>query len=232
MFRYKKIIAIVPARGESKRIPGKNIAKLNGKPLISYSIKQGKKSKLVDRVIVSSDDEKILSVAKKYGAETIKRPKKLAQDKTPTAPVLVHVLEELEKENYYPDIVVILQPTTPLRSVKDIDNSIKMIASGKADSTETFFKSTQHPFYMCKIRKDKTISLLDKRGNTERSQNFPEVYSKAGVVFTVKAKILKKTGSFYTKRHKAIIIPIERAVDIDEKADFKLAEIYLKYLHK
>src|SRR3989338_10705521 len=111
-----EVLAIIPARSGSKGLPGKNIYKIDGKPLIAYSIQSAKESKLINRVVVSTDSNKIGDVAKRYGAEVIIRSKNLALDATPTLPVLRHAVRFLKnKEGYYPDIVVLLQPPTPTR---------------------------------------------------------------------------------------------------------------------
>src|SRR3989344_1132419 len=123
--KKKKILAIIPARGGSKGIPGKNIKLLAGKPLIAHSIEAARNSRFINRVIVSTDDEHIANAARKYGAEIIMRPKELAEDKTPMDPVLQHAVEFLEKENYIPEAVMLLQPTSPLRTTEHINEAIE-----------------------------------------------------------------------------------------------------------
>ena len=125
------VIAIIPARGGSKRVVNKNIRELCGKPLIAYTIEEAKKSKYLDRIVVSSDSDNILKVAEKYGAEILKRPNHLAKDETPTMPVIEHVVESLYCKDY---IKVILQPTSPLRTCDDIDSCIFMLNTGNIDS--------------------------------------------------------------------------------------------------
>ncbi|MDO8740195.1 MAG: acylneuraminate cytidylyltransferase family protein [Candidatus Woesearchaeota archaeon] len=222
-----KILAIIPARGGSKRIPGKNIKLLAGKPLIAYSIEAAKKSKLVNRIIVSTDDAQIAEVSKKYGSEIIERPANLAQDYTPTLPVMTHVLDVLEeREQYKPDFIILLQPTCPLRNEEDINNVIKLMADG-ADSAQTFCKTVQHPAYMATI-KNGTATPIDKKGYATRSQDLPEIYAKNGAVYGVTYGLLMNKKTLYGKNNRAAIMPIERSVEIDELSEFKLAEFYLK----
>ena len=133
MYKNKKIISIIPARGGSKRLPRKNILLLAGKPLIAYSIEQSFKSKYIDRTIVSTEDKEIAETSKKYRAEIIKRPKELATDEATTLVVLQHVLSVLREQNYNPDVVVLLQPTSPLRKTSQIDESIRKLIDNNAN---------------------------------------------------------------------------------------------------
>mgnify|MGYP001619380412 CR=1 FL=1 len=132
-----EILGIITARGGSKGIPKKNIRKLNGKPLLAWTIEAAKKSGAFSRLILSTDDPEIAGVGKKYGAEIpFLRPKKLAQDKTPTLPVIQHAIKWLlKKEGYIPDAVMILQPTTPFRQPKHIQKAISLFKKSKADSS-------------------------------------------------------------------------------------------------
>src|SRR5687768_13013015 len=129
MYKNKKIVAIIPARGGSKRLPGKNIKQLCGNPLIYYSITVAKLSQYVDRVIVSTDDNLIANISLNLGAEVIRRPETLSTDTAKTASALKHVLSELTKENYIPDCVITLQTTNPLRPLKILEDSIEKFYS-------------------------------------------------------------------------------------------------------
>ena len=120
-------LAIIPARGGSKGIPNKNIFELNAKPLIAWTIEAAKQSVYITRTMVSSDDDKILAVAQQYGADVIIRPTVLAQDTTPTGPVIDHVVEQLSDNGEHYDYIVLLQPTSPLRNASDIDNAIEKL---------------------------------------------------------------------------------------------------------
>jgi len=131
----KNILAIIPARGGSKRVPKKNIKFFKGKPLIFYTIDEANKSPYLDRVIVSTDDEEIANISINYGAEVIKRPKRLAQDDSPIIDTIFHILDRVEA-----DIVVCLQPTSPLRTVEDINKAIKLFLKGGYESVISFSK--------------------------------------------------------------------------------------------
>ena len=147
------ILAIIPARGGSKGIPRKNIKLLAGKPLIAYSIEAAIKSEFVNRVIVSTDDDEIEQISIKYGAEVIIRPKKLAEDDSPTIDGIIHALNILEKTGYLPDIVVLLQPTSPLRTQDDVDNAIIYYLKNKDkyDSLISICEFDHSPYWSLKV---------------------------------------------------------------------------------
>jgi len=173
----KKIIAIIPARGGSKGVPRKNIKPLCGEALIYYSIKAGLESKYIDRVVVSTEDDEIASVAEKFGAEVIERPDRLARDDTPSVPVFKHVLSYLdENEKYLPDIVVILQPTSPLRKAKDIDDCIEKLIQEKCDSVITVKKVDHPPQWMVKLGEHNRVENLFKQDKVTRRQDAEDVF--------------------------------------------------------
>ena len=140
----KKIVAIIPARGGSKGIPRKNIKLLKGKPLIAYSIDAARNAPSVDRVLVTTDDKEIAAVAKKHGASVIMRPGELAEDKTPMDPVLEHALNVLSAEGYVPDAVLLLQPTSPLRTAEHVQGAIEKFLASDNDSLISVFKITNN----------------------------------------------------------------------------------------
>ena len=129
MYENKTFLAIIPARGGSKRLPHKNVLKLAGKPLIAWSIDAGLQSQYIDKVIVTSDDDEILNIAKQFKGEVIKRPEELASDTATSFDAIKHTIENVEKYDY----IVLLQPTSPLRNFKHIDNAIKLLESKKAN---------------------------------------------------------------------------------------------------
>src|SRR4030066_411377 len=126
MSKRPSVLAIIPARGGSRGIPRKNVRLLCGKPLIAYTIETALSSKLIDRVVVSTEDEEIAGISKEYGAEVIKRPEELARDDSPTIDVVMHVLNWFEEKNEYFDIVVLLEPTSPLRKENDLDSAVRL----------------------------------------------------------------------------------------------------------
>ena len=136
-----EILAIIPARGGSKGIPGKNIKLLAGKPLLFYTIDAAKNSKYITRTVVSTESAQIKDIALSLGAEVIDRPIELAQDETKTAPVLLQVVSELEKQNYYPDIVVLLQATCPLRNAKELDEAVELFFANRKNGVDYVFSA-------------------------------------------------------------------------------------------
>jgi len=229
MKKNKKIIAIIPARGGSKRLPVKNIKKLLGKPLIAWTIEQAKKSKYIDRLIVSTDDKKIAEISKKYGAEIVKRPKKLATDKAKTIDAVSHLLEILEKEKYIPEIVVLLQPTSPLRTEKDIDETIKLFLRKKVESVVSVCEVEHPPYWYFKINSRGFLEpFIKSQYLYKRHQDVPKVYRVNGAVYIANPKTLYKYKSFYCKKTLPYLMSSERSIDIDNEIDFKLAELILK----
>lgn len=228
--KNKKIIAIIPARGGSKGIPRKNIKLLAGKPLIAYTIEAALKSKYLDRVIVSTEDREIAEISKKYGAEVpFFRPKKLAGDEVPVIPYIPrHVLEELEKrENFKPDIIVILQPSSPLRGTKYIDLAIEKLIKTKCDWVVTVSKVNQHPFRMRKMKGDKLEPLFKKENIWAQRQDLPPVYHFNGAVYVTWKNVLIQKEVFKNKDWRGVVMKEEDAVDIDEILDFLIAESIL-----
>lgn len=224
-----EILAIIPARGGSKGVPRKNIKPLAGKPLIAYSIEQAKRSKYVSRVVVSTEDEEILRVSLKWGAEVIKRPQELAKDDTPTIEVILHVLSVLkEKESYVPDVVVLLQPTSPLRTSEDIDNAIELFLNCQECLSLVSVTEFDHPpVWALKIENNYLSPMFDKEYLNMRRQELPKAYKPNGAIFIATPDTIYKYRTFYTPRTMAYIMPSERSIDIDTEFDFLLAEFLI-----
>lgn len=222
-----KILAIIPARGGSKGVPRKNIRLLAGKPLIAYTIDTASKSEYINSVVVSTENEEISEVSKKYGAEVIERPKELAQDESPAIDAIKHVIQTLrEKDNYHPDIIVLLQPTTPLRIVPDINNAVELFLNNDCESVVSVCKANP---YWCLTFKDKYLEPVHGWDYFyKRRQDLPNSYSLNGAIYITLTENLDKYNSFFNKKTISYIMPIERSVDIDNEVDFKLAEFFLR----
>lgn len=239
MINKKNIVAIIPARGGSKGLPNKNIRKLLGQPLIYYSIKTALKSKLVDRVIVSTDSEKIAKIAKKCGAEVpFKRPAYLAADTAHTPPVIQHAVKFLkEKENYHPDIVVTLQPTSPLRKEEDIDKMIKILVKNNYDSIISIQNvGSHHPWWMSKMKNNKLVPFLDKLDadpyNLERYQ-LPRVFQQNGSIYITKTKALFEKNNIIIKENcGAYLMDNIYSLEIDDYNDFLFMAMIMKKIIK
>ena len=226
----QKILALIPARGGSKRIPDKNIKALCGKPLISYSIISAKKSKNIDKVIVSTDDENIADISREFTAEVIKRPKELAKDNTPTIEVVYHALDSLKKENYDPSIIVLLQPTSPLRNTEDIDNAIDLFLNSNCESVVSVCEIKHIPYWSLNINKGYLKPLFGKKYLKIKSQDFKKAYRPNGVLYISTPRSIHKYRSFFCKYTIPYVMPIERSIDIDDEFDFLLAEFFMKLL--
>jgi N-acylneuraminate cytidylyltransferase len=226
--KYKnKIIAIIPARGGSKGIPRKNIRLLAGKPLIVYTIEAALKSKYLDRVIVSTEDREIAEISKKYGAETIKRPKTLARDGAKTIDAIFHLLSVLKKEKCEPKIIILLQPTSPLRTVNDINKAVEFFLENKCKSVISVCEP-DHSFYgLLKIEKKYLKPIFHWKYFKQRRQTLPKTYIPNGAIFISAPKTLKKYKSFYNNKILPFTMPLERSIDIDNEIDFFIAESYL-----
>ena len=231
MKESKKILAIIPARGGSKGIPRKNIRVLAGKPLIAYSIEAALKSKYINKVVVSTDDKEIAEVAKKYGAEVIKRPKELARDESPTIDAIFHVLDSLKDENYIPDMIILLQPTSPLRSIDDIDNAIGLFLNNDCEAV-VGVREDIHLYWSFKIERSYLKPVFDKKYLKMGRQELPKLYLPNGAIFISTPTILRKYNGFYCNKTLPYIMPVERSIDIDDEKDFIFAEILIKKLRR
>lgn len=230
-----KILAIIPARGGSKSIPRKNIKLLGGKPLISYSIESGLYARKVNRVIVSTDDEEIAQVARKFGAEVpFMRPKSLGEDDTPDLPVFQHALKWLkENEGYVPDIVVQLRPTSPFRPPNLIDEAIgALLQNDKTDSVRGVVPSGQNPYKMWNIEKGYLKSLLELSDNDEPfnspRQKLPQTYWQTGHIDVIRYKTITEKNSMSGSNILPIFIDSKYAVDLDTELDWKYAELLVR----
>jgi len=227
-----EILVIIPARGSSKGIPQKNIKSLAGKPLIAYSIESAKKSKLVNRIIVSTDSKKIGGIAKKYGAEIpFYRPKKISGDRASTLDSIKHTLEFLKKkESYVPDVVIILQPTSPLRSNELIDKAIKKLKKSKADIVLEITKIKTHPYrgfwphgnFLKPFKKD----FL----KYHQRQTLPTCYFPTGEIYVFWTQNIQKYRNIYGPKIQGIIkLENEPRNDINSLFDFFVTEMKIKY---
>ena len=226
MINGKKVLAIIPARGGSKGLPGKNILELGGKPLIAWTIEAAQKSKYIDRLILSSEDKQIISVAQDWGCEVpFIRPAELALDKTPGIDPVLHAINTLT-EKY--DHVVLLQPTSPFRNVADIDNCIKFCILNKAPACVSVVEASENPYWMYSMDSEKKINHLIKRKmETYQRQLLPEIFILNGAVYVAETAYILKNKNFLGDSTIGFKMPKERSIDIDSKLDFFYAEFIL-----
>mgnify|MGYP000574740084 FL=1 len=224
-----KILGIIPARAGSKSIKNKNISNLGGKPLIAYTIEAVKKSNLID-FVVSSDSNKILDISKKYGAKNlILRPKKYAQDKTRSVFLFKYLRKQLEK-NYKFDVIMILQPTSPLRTHTDINRSIKLFKENKCDSVISVTSvGGMHPARMKYINKKRYIvdPVFAEKKEGQNRQELKKIFIKNGAIYLFKKNNLDK-NSIKGKKSLAMVMPQHSSINIDTKYDLELAKYFIK----
>ena len=221
--------AIIPARGGSKGIPKKNIKPLRGKPLISYSIEHAKKSKYINKVVVSTEDEEIAEISTEYSAEIIERPKELAKDESPTIDAIFHALAVLKTENYNPDIIILLQPTSPLRNAEDIDNAMELFLNSGCESVVSVCEVEHSPYWSLKIEDNHLKPIFGEKYLEMRRQDLPKVYMPNGAIFISTPENLRKYKSFHCPKTIPYVMPLERSVDIDKEIDFMLAELLMRW---
>jgi len=225
VYKNKSFLAIIPARGGSKRLPRKNILDLNGKPLIAWSIEAGLSSKYIDKVVVTSDDDDILNLSKSLGVEILKRPDYLASDTATTFDTIKHVIEKVA--NY--DYIILLQPTSPLRGGLHIDEAIELLENKKASAVISVCKMDHSPLWSNTI--DKSLSMvgfLKDEVLNKRSQDLEKYYRVNGAIFICKVeRLLENKGFFLKENIYAYVMDRKSSVDIDEEIDFKIAEILM-----
>ena len=216
-------LAIIPARGGSKGIPHKNVRELHGRPLIAWSILSARGAARLGRVVVSTDNEQIAEVARHAGAEVpFRRPAELALDTTPTEPVLLHALDELQLTGYQPDAVVLLQPTSPIRRPGSIDAAIGLLETAGADSVVSVCEN--HHFFW--RNRDTPEALYDYR-NRPRRQDIPAPsrwYRENGSIYVTRASILRRERNRLGGRIAMHVMSEEESWEIDSEADLRIVE--------
>ena len=222
----KRLLALILARGGSKRLPRKNVLDLNGKPLLAYSIDAGLQSAYIDKVIVSSDDEEILSISKKYGADVLKRPDALANDTATSFDAVKHAIENVDRYDY----IILLQPTSPLRNAQHIDESIELLKYKGADAVVSVCEMEHSPLWSNTLPQDGSMQgfLRDEVLN-KRSQDLEKYYRLNGAIYICKTDKLLKEKSFFLKENIfAYVMDKESSIDIDEEIDFKIAKALIQ----
>lgn len=223
------IVAIIPARGGSKAVPRKNIRLLDGKPLIYYAIREAQNSALLQRVLVSTEDAEIAEVARGYGAEVIPRPRELARDDTPSPPVYRHVIKYLEEtEGSAPDIVVLLQPTSPLRRATDIDGAIAQFLATDCDSVVSVCEVEHPPHNMFALDGNRLVPIVPGGEKIIRRQDAPRIFRLNGAIYVMRSDVAMKQNKAVGHNSEAYIMPIEISIDINTETDLKLTELLMK----
>lgn len=229
--RNINIIGIIPARAGSKGIPGKNIKLLCGLPLLAYTINEAKKSRYLSDIILSTDSLEIAEIGRKFGANVpYLRSTGLATDNISVIPTLLDCLKNAEK-NYKTnmDFIIMLQPTTPLRLVDDIDNALELLFEKDADSIISVSPVIQHPYYMYYLDRDRKVKPLPDTKNSlnKRRQEFPQIYIRNGAIYAAKVDFFKRMKYIYDENSIVSIMPFERSININDEVDWILAEYFL-----
>ena len=230
MLEKEKVLAIIPARGGSKGLPGKNIKELAGKPLIAYTIEAAKKSKYIDRLIVSTDDLNIAKVSEKFGAEVpFIRPKVLSTDYASSVDVACHAIYYLEQEaGYRPQYVVLLQCTTPFINDKDIDASIHKCLEQKVEAVVSICESEVNPFWTLKFEGKLLQDVIPGGNDIDTRQLLPQTYRLNGGIYVVRTDVFLKERTFMPYLTTGYVMPSNRSIDIDTQEDFDLCEYFIK----
>jgi N-acylneuraminate cytidylyltransferase len=219
------VLAVIPARGGSKGVPGKNLRRLAGKSLLAWTAEAAVKSAYLDRLILSSDDPAVCANAKELGIEVpFVRPPELARDDTPGIEPILHALNTLT-EPY--DLVVVLQPTSPLRTAADIDAALERTLETGADGCVSVTESAEHPYWTYTVDTDHCMRPLFDTLPLRR-QDLPKVYHLNGAVYVAKTKVLAERRSFLGPTTVAYIMPAEHSVDLDTELDFAYCEALIE----
>ena len=222
MYKDRTFLAIIPARGGSKRLPRKNVLDLAGKPLVAWSIEAGLQSQYIDKVIVTSDDEEILKIAKKFGSDTIKRPDELASATATSFSAIKHTIDKLN--NY--DYIVLLQPTSPLRTSTHLDRAIELLEDKKANAVISVCLVDHSPLWSNVLPDDRNMkNFIQEEVKNKRSQDFENYYRLNGAIYICKRELLLKEESFFIHNNiYAYCMDKKSSIDIDDKVDFEVAK--------
>jgi len=232
MFKGQRIVAIITARGGSKRLPGKNILYLQGKPLIAWTIEAALNSDFIDDVIVSTDDHAIAQTAREYGAQVpFLRPIELSSDTARSIDVILHTLDTLEclhQKKY--DHAILLQPTSPLRDKEDIDSAIYYFFDRNSDSVISVCEMEHSPIWSNTLNESKSMkNFIPDHYNNMRSQDLPPYYRINGAFYMAKTAILREHETFFLRENiYAYLMSQEHSVDIDTQLDFMIATALLQ----
>jgi len=223
-------LGVIPARGGSKGLPGKNLRKLGALSLIGQAVASAREAALLTRFIVSTDSSEIADEASLHGAEVpFLRPAEFATDQAGMLPVLQHAVRWLESSaGVRPDLIVTLQPTSPFRSGAEIDATIRKVIDTGSDSAQTLSEASYHPYFMKTLDGDRTVALFPEGHKYVRRQDAPPVYQPSGAVYVTRYATLMEEGHILGEDNRGVIMAFEASVNIDTEWDFLLAELLLR----
>jgi CMP-N,N'-diacetyllegionaminic acid synthase len=230
-----RVLAVIPARSGSKGIPGKNLVRIKDKPLIAYMIESALRSQRITKIIVSTDSREIADVARSCGAEIpFIRPIQLAADHVPLAPVTIHAMKQMDSVGFCADVVVTLQPTSPLTQAADIDEAIEKLSKTGCDSVVSMKKVEEcHPWRVYRLDEDRVLPFNEYTNESNKQrQDWPPVYKFSGAIFARQRRVLENSNGqdFALGRDvRGVLIPAERAVDINSPLDLLLLKAILDH---
>lgn len=225
MLNDKKILAVIPARGGSKRIKNKNIRPLCSKPLIVWTIEAAKRSRYIDRVVLSSEDPDIINIARQAGCDIpFVRPAELSTDTVPGSAPILHALENLPGYDY----LVVLQPTCPMRTTQDIDQALEKCIGGNFNSCVSVSEVTQNPGWMFRTDTSGRMSKFLDGELAPRSQELPTLVRLNGAIYIANTSWLEQERKLVSDESIAFVMPEESSFDIDTEKDFRLTELYMQ----
>jgi len=229
MLNGKRVVAVIPARGGSKSVPGKNVRPLGGKPLLVWSIEVARQVSEIDRILVSTDDTQIGAVSRLHGAEVYPRPEHLATDDALVIDALKDLIGTLNAEGETPEWIVLLEPTCPLRTAGDVRECLKLVEQGGFDSVATFKDAEWNPQRAWKLIDGVPEVFIPGAIPWLPRQKLPKAYQLNGAVYVFRAEMLQKeTKSLLLGKLGAVLMPRERSQDIDDNLDFTIVEALLK----
>lgn len=221
------VLGVIPARGGSKGISGKNLRLLGGRPLLFYAVAAARASGAVDQLILTTDSEEIASAGRALGVEVpFLRPAALAQDDTPMLPVLRHAVSEMERRGHKADVIVLLQPTAPLRRPEHIRWALAILNETQCDSVVSVVEVPRHysPHYVMRIEEGRLASFLPTGEAVMRRQDAPIAYSRDGTVYAVQRRVLMEQGTLYGEDCRPLVLDASESINLDSMEDWLAAE--------
>ncbi|MFJ7952307.1 cytidylyltransferase domain-containing protein [Lysinibacillus sp. NPDC096418] len=229
MYKYNKILAVIPARGGSKGIARKNIVHIHDKPLIQYTIDAAKDAKYIDKIVVSTDDEEIANISKQCGAEVpFLRPKHLATDTAKTIEVLIHTVEKLNEVGEFYDYLVLLQPTQPIRTSDIIDEAIQTIVDRNEEGLVSISEVSEHPVLIRTMNESGKLQNILNINSTLRRQEFPKYYKVNGSIYINKINDNFTVNTSLNDNNLGFIMDKKYDIDIDEEIDLEFLKVLLE----
>lgn len=219
MIGTRTVLALIPARGGSKGLPGKNILPVQGRPLLAWTVDAAHGARCIDRVVLTSDDDTIIAAARALGCEVpFRRPAVLASDTASSFDVVMHALGMLPGH----EVVVLLQPTSPLRTAADIEAACELFASSSSPACVSVSIAAQSPYWMFRLGNNQTlVPLIETPAGVTRRQDLPAVYALNGAIYVADTAWLRQSRTFLTPDTVAFVMPAERSIDIDTPADLE-----------